>query len=109
MPLSKCTLVDSPSPLHPKNFSKAAGVITLTKNIGCRLKDWGMISAAKECFPELRIAQVTLAELTKTCENCSGVAPVILQPFLYKAVNLTLPMDVGEIVNHICEAFRQLF
>lgn len=64
-PLFKYTSVDFPSIEDPRNFPCTPGVFNLIRNTGGRLKIWDMISAAKESFPRLRIAQVASPEFAK--------------------------------------------
>ena len=81
----------------PRNFPKAQRVLTVIRlGTGTR-QPWAMVEEALKSFknimPPLAIIENDL--LNKLKQFCSGRAPVLVHPSLYRALKLTFPWDVG--------------
>lgn len=62
------------------------------------MKVWDFIVAAKKTFPKIGMAKVESPDIKKMAKLCGEMIPIILHPILYRALKLTYPTDVSEIV-----------
>ena len=82
----------------PRNFPKAQRVLTVIRlGTGTR-QTWAMVEEALKSFNKYHASSChncKMILLNKLKQFCSGRAPVLVHPSLYRALKLTFPWDVG--------------
>lgn len=68
--------------------------------VGGKLKVWDLLDAVQKLFPKIKMTLVVSDELKKKkmAKLCAGWVPVLLYSSVYRALQLTFPTDVGQIL-----------
>lgn len=94
IPLFKTSSVDERSLEDHRNFPKLARVRTWIRNTARDLKVWTTSLKQKT----LLMVEMGIPELKRLQKFCAGRVPVILHPFLYRALKLTYATNFDSIV-----------
>lgn len=67
-----------------KKTSLASGVITVVRDTGAYLKVWSHLYEAQKAYPKIRVFEQMNPDLKRLRHFCSGKAPALLHPSLYR-------------------------
>ena len=85
---------------NPVNFRSAAMVTTFVRSAGDRTKGvWKFLSTDCQTDTGIKQAELEHSSLKKCIPYCSGRAPILVHPSLYRSLKLRFPIDVGGITR----------